>query len=337
MNLIRLHAFTVEPSRTSEIPTNPIGGSVLITDELREVLTRNITTARFDRRTIVDFQADPARRSNETRDAVISYGFDDSQSADRSALLLANRLSVAMDLRSHPALFVVAAFGENSSRSIILWTFPRDAAFQFRTAQVGASIDILTDIFSQTSKLRKAARFEGRRLRNEFLSGRALDFQVNQKSKLVADFWISRFLQCILSLHADAGTRLVARAFRNAIDSCNNPNDQEALIGAVLALHHTRRRRWSPQQIADEFLDGQAKTEFLGAIPNPQTLTNTFDFLTETFDSVIRFRIFKLHTGVFVSSPLEEVGRTVKIQGDRERRLSCEGVIVEEKVRIQHA
>ncbi len=337
MNLTRLHAYTVEPSRTSQIPTNAIGGSVRITDELRDVLDKNITTARFDHRTIVDFQTDPATRTNETRDAVISYGFDDSQMADQSASLLANRLSVAMDLRSHPALFVVAAFEDDSSRSIILWTFPRDAAFQFHTEQAGASIDILTDIFSQTSNLRKAARFNGRRLRNGFLSGSVLDFQVNQKSKLVADFWISRFLQCTLSLHADAGTKLVARAFRNAIDVCQNTNDQEALIGAILALHHTQRRRWSPQQIADEFLDGRAKTEFLGAIPNPQTQTTAFDFLTDTFDRVLRYRIFRLRTGVFVSSPLEEVGKSVKIQGERERRLSCEGVIVEEKVRIQHA
>ena len=40
-------------------------------------------------------------------------------------------------------------------------------------------------------ELRKAAIFEGRNLRNEFLQGRVLDFQADKISQDVADFWIS--------------------------------------------------------------------------------------------------------------------------------------------------
>jgi hypothetical protein len=55
------------------------------------------------------------------------------------------------------------------------------------------------------------------------------------------------------------------------------------------------------------------------------------------FDATLQFRIFQHRTGVFVSSPLTEVGESVQITEGQERRLSCEGEIVDERLRTRHA
>jgi hypothetical protein len=40
----------------------------------------------------------------------------------------------------------------------------------------------------------------------------------------------------------------------------------------------------------------------------------------DVFDAVLHFRVFQLHTGVFVSSPLPEVGQSVRIASFRRQR-----------------
>ena len=131
MDLFRLHAFTVQPSRTAEASVPPAGGEVRVSKELTNVLNQNVRVARLDQRTLVDFQVDPVTRTNETRKLVLSYAFGDSQAADTAADSLALRLSNAMDFRSKVALFVLSALQEDPQRTVILWIFPRDEAFQF--------------------------------------------------------------------------------------------------------------------------------------------------------------------------------------------------------------
>ncbi len=84
----------------------------------------------------------------------------------------------------------------------------------------------MTDVFNQSSKLRKAALFEGPNLRNEFLQGHVLDFQADEVSHDVANFWIKRFLQCTLSIGGDSGSRMLAKTIRKAVETCDDVRDQ---------------------------------------------------------------------------------------------------------------
>jgi hypothetical protein len=340
MDLFRLHAYAISPQRGANDTYEPEGGAVAINEELRRVISENLTSAAFDSRTRVDFDVDTATRTNHVRDLIVTYAFGEPAQGRAAAVALASRLSTAMDLRSTPCLFIPAAFREDDRRTVTLWTFPRDEAFRLRQRRSGPSIQILTDIFSKTSRLRKAAQFLGRNLRNHFLSGRVLDFQANHASKDVADFWITRFLQCRFGLAGDAGTRLLARTIRKAFDECQDPADQEELYTAVMAMRRSPHKRVSLEDFADRYLshDGNARQAFLRAIPNTESRSAVFDFQTAAFDATLQFRVFQLDTGVFVSSPLTQIGDSVRIaEGTEKKRLSCEGAIVEERLRTRHA
>jgi hypothetical protein len=339
MELFRLHAYSVSPKRGADRVPEPVGGAVAINDELRRVIDQNLASARFDSRTVVDFQVDPATRTNEVRDLILRYTFGDPGAARPAALALARRLSAAMDLRSTACLFIPAAFREDERRTVTMWTFPRDEAFRLRHRRSDPSIQILTDVFSQTSRLRKAAQFDGRNLRNHFLTGRALDFQANHATKDVADFWIGRFLQCRFGIAGGAGTRLLARTVRKAYEECGDSRDQEELYTAVMAMRRSPHKRLSLLDFADRYLTegGNAYQAFKRAVPNQESLSALFSFQTEIFDRALQFRVFQLNTGVFVSSPLKEIGGSVQITEGREKRLSCRGSIVEESLRTRHA
>jgi hypothetical protein len=336
MPIFRVYAFTVEPTRTIGNTIAPEGGKIGLTQKLVDALESNISKAKFEKRTSIAFQVDTATRTNEVRNLILSYTFGESSTSSAAALKLASKLSNAMDFRSHPGLFVIAASEEVNKRSVILWLFPRDEAFYFQRKRAGSSIKILTDIFSQTSLLRKAVKFEGKNLQTQFLEGRALDFEANKRSKAVADFWIAEFLMCSFSLRGEAGTRLVAKALRSSIDTAVESSEKEQLLGAMIELRQSPRRRWSPQQIADGYLEGTAKELFLSNFATEDTLVESFDFQPELFSEILKFRVFQLDTGVFVYSPIAEIGVSVLID-DQRRNLICRGTIIDEKVRARYA
>jgi hypothetical protein len=323
MDLFRLHAYAVAPQKDAEEVSDPEGGAVSINAELRQSITANLQSARFDSRTVVDFDVDLTTRTNEVRDQIIEFAFGEPAAARAAGIGLARRLSTAMDKRS----------------TVALWTFPRDEAFRLQPGAGGPTIQVLTDVFSQTSHLRKAARFKGRGLRNHFLNGRVLDFQANQASKSVADFWIGRFLQCRFGITNDAGTRLLARTVRKAFDDCEDPQDQEELYTGAMAIRRSPQKRISLREFARRYLrrDGGAFAAFIKAVPNEESVGVLFDFQTPVFDEALQFRVFQLDTGVFVSSPLTQVGKSVQITEGQEKELSCRGTIVEERLRTRHA
>lgn len=335
MELFRLHAWSVVPHRTTEEEPSPEGGAVNITADLRGAIDENIRAAKFDQKIVVDFKTDPATRNSETRTFVLDFAFGQASTAKAAGQQLAVRLAKAMDRRSLPCLFIPAAMRDGARRRVTLWTFPREEAFQFRSGARGPSIHVLTDIFSRSSHLRKAAHFEGRSARTDFLSGRVLDLQASHTSRDVADFWISRFLACELGIRDETGTRLLAKTVRAAYERCDDPHDQEQLHTAMLSIRRSPQRRISLRQFADRYLSDSAKDAFLKAAPNDDALNSPFDFRRDVFDETLRFRVFRLENDVFVSSPLDQIGRSVRVADNR--RLRCEGQIVEEKMRARHA
>ena len=334
MNLLRVDAYSVSPQRGVDDPQAPVGGEIALTNQLRSVIDQSLKNADFASGTLVDFKFDLETRTNEVRDLFLAYTFGNDHSS--AAENLAKRLSTCMDNRSKPCLLVSAIFEKKATRMATIWTFPQESALSFSTKPGRLSIEVLTDVFSQTSYLRKAAQFEGRNTRTSFLSGRVLDLQATDPSKEVADFWIKRFLNCTFALTPIAGTRILAGVLRKTFDTIEDLEDKESIYSAVVALRGARPRSLSLRKVAERLPD-RARETFLKAAPDPSIVDSAFKFLRSELDDALQFRIFLLQTGVFVSSPLTQIGKSVNVTANGQRRLSCEGIIAEDKMRTRHA
>ena len=287
---------------------------------------------------LVNFDVDPRSRTNETRDLIVRYAFGKSRGAMTSAQEIATRLGDAMDLRSHACLFVIAAYEDGPRRRVTLWTFPKDEAFRLRRLRSGQSIDFLEDVFSRNSKLRKAALFEGQQRRTDFLAGRVLDLQTQSTSRDVADFWIYRFLQCLPAIASDAGTRLLAKSIKQAIAKCASVEEQEQVLAAVMAVRRSPQRRWSLRQFAEQYLSDDALAAFRATVPNNNTWETSFDAQRDILDGSLQFGAYQLDSGVWVSSPLDQIGRAVQLsQREGRQHLATEGAVVREGVKTRHA
>jgi hypothetical protein len=336
MELFRVHAYSVWPLRTVEEGRGPEGGAVRVSAELSELLEQNREAAAFDTKSRVDFNIDPTTRTSDVREDVMTFGFGEPPSAKAAALDLAQRLGMSMDRRTSPALFIPTAYRKNDQRRVILWVFPSEDALRFHRTEDGAAIEILRQVFNQRLQLRKAALFEGGRVRTAFLFGRALDFQASQTAREVADFWITRFLNCRLSIEGASGSRMLAKMIKNTHDRLDDPEDRDQVHAAAIAIRRSPHPRISAASFAERYLSGRARDEFLASGASQESSASLFDFDRDAFDAVLHFRVFRLEDGVYVSAPPNRVGHSVKIEGQAQRRLVCEGNIVDERLRSSH-
>jgi hypothetical protein len=280
-------------------------------------------------------EAPNRRRSNEARDALLSLAFAHEDAAEAASLTMAHRLGHAMDGRSAANLLVLSAGVEGDIGSVRLWTFPRDDAFKF-DAGARPTIELLANVFSRTSGLRKAAQFDGESHDSSFIGGHALDFQTGSNSFDIADYWIGRFLDCRLGVTPVAGTQLVARAMKKLDATLTNPADRQTLTLAAVALRHSPRTNWTLNDVAQSFLPEGLREQLIASSDKPEMNDAPFSLSHDLFDGMVATRVFSLVSGVVVASPLSEVGdadeptKPVVITGDQ---LHCEGTIAKERLR----
>lgn len=327
--LLRLYAFSVAPGVVEQ------GGPVATTSEMQRALLDAYDKARLDRALPVSLVVDTTTRTCETRDYMMAIGFGTTPASNAAADALARRLADSMDGRSTPCLLVASATGEGAgtSRHVMVWTFPRDEAFQLSSR--ANRVKLLDDVFSRSSKLRKAASFEGRKGKTQFLAGRVLDYQANATDRFIADYWVDRFLGAQLQMGSDEGTRFLATTLRVANDALvGDPIAQEQIHAAIIAVRHDKKERWSLRDFSGRYLTGAAATAFRAAAPNADALGALFDFDRGRFDDLVQFRIYRLDTGVLVSAPFSEVGVSVNLEEqDGTRVLTLSGRVLEQKIR----
>ncbi|MDQ3525974.1 MAG: hypothetical protein M3451_13115 [Chloroflexota bacterium] len=242
MDLFRAHAFTVPPGRLGG--DRPVGAALEITEQLRSALGDALADVPVERQIAVGFridleQSDPAgdgHRANEVRDLLLRFSFGDAAEAAEAGTTLAERLCDATDQRSNRCLMVISAAREGDQRQISIWTFPQEAAFRFEPTR--SLIQLLEDVFSQRSDLRKAASFEGTPRRDGFMTGWVVDLQASAGAGTVADYWIHRFLDCEVNVTPTSGTRLLARALRDAAEHVDSPDARAQLFSTAAHLPH---------------------------------------------------------------------------------------------------
>jgi hypothetical protein len=342
MDLFRLFGFAIDPQRLvpDDLFTDPLGGALPIRQSLRAALAKSLKTAEqsgmMTQVTLDVDQTPGGGRGSLVRNSAINLAFGSAAKAKAGGLELARQLSRAMDERSPECLFLLAAYREGEKRRVALWIFPQDEAFRFSPGGAeGTDIELLTDIFSRTSGLRKMALFAGRNIDAHFLDAQVLDHQVGRADD-VADFWVRRFLAAELMITPAQGTKVLADALKRASEAELTPEENKQVHTAALAVHTMRRDHWSLEQVADEFLGGKAKEAFLASVDNDEARTSVFRLDREALERGLNVRNFRLPEGVFVSAPITEVGEGKLVQivedGEDGERLRVEADVIQDRL-----
>ncbi len=331
MHVDSTHAYAVTP-RAREGIASSIGGRIRLSPALRKLLVEAYDSSQFDTRADADFNLDESR-NNDVRNLIMGYAFSDNDVRDACAEELAGLLSLAKDKRSKPDLLMLACFDLNGSKGVALWTFPQDQAIRLGEGGDRPSLEILEEVFSRTSSLRKAAWYKGRNSRTSFLRGKVLDFQSgrgDEPSKL----WIDRFLLSRLSVTDTIATRELAKTLRELSQNAKTESEQKSVVMASGGLSASPRSDWSYKEIADTYFEGEQKRKFLKKVPNGLPADTRFEIDRSVWEKKVGRVSFSLDTGAVVLTPPSEINDSVRLQEEQDvTRLYCEGNIVSQKVK----
>jgi hypothetical protein len=337
MKLSRVHAFQLSPRRTAALPAAVVGGPLRITTTIRNSLTDLYITSGLDSESQVDFRAtDAPITSHPVRTMLLKFAFSDAVAALSASQQLSERLGDSMDFRSPATLLVLTCLKKGSRCRTILWTFPQESGFQFRADTAGARIRLLNDIFSHSSRLRKAALFEGRNRRSGFVSGRIIDHQAVGSTGAGADYWVDKFLECQFALSGVMGTRRLATYLRAAHDSMTSQDDKDQVFGAIVSIRTSPVKNWTYQRVAKRYLADSVRDDFLSRIPDRER-NLPFSFERTEFENRLNFRVFETQQGIYISAPFGVAGNALELFGSDKRRIRIDDVVVDEKVRSRHA
>jgi hypothetical protein len=204
----------------------------------------------------------------------------------------------------------------NDHRQVVTWTFPRERVLR----RTGATVN-LEDAFSLHSRLRKAALLVGANNRAGFLTARVLDYQTTSVDCSAADFWIFEFLGAKLQIDSAEGTPKLASVLRRANDHLEDLSAQEQIHTAIASVRNSPRTRWSIVEFATDLLpDGAARDAVLRAAGTGEETRAVFELDVAKFDELVQYRVYVLTNGVRVSAPFREIGDSVTIDEDGQRR-----------------
>lgn len=342
MELVRIHAYEVKPQRLADSKTPPRGGAIARDSAFEKMLDDYFTKSKLRSQPTVNLRRHAKERGQTVpthglRENVINYCFGAPASAKSAAVAMATSLGRAMDDRSVFTLLMLAAYKDGPLRRLVMWAFPKDEPFHFSVKGERARIRVLEDAFSRSSAFKKAALFEGTNVDTSFWSGHVIDKQAEGGFGNAADYWVNLYLDSVPSLSGSAGTRLLARCLRKTHQSLASQSDKDQLSDAIVAVRASTKPQWSLQKFADEYLTDQAKTAFLDNTP-PESRSASFTLNKPEFEQRINLRVFRLKDNVMVAAPFGTIGNSVIIEDKADqRRLKCEGVVVAENVRAQHA
>lgn len=336
-------AYVVVPGRGSESPSEPLGGRMEASEGLDEALSGSTRRARDEDWADVAFRVQPIvepdgteRRSCEARDLVKDLAFADDVRADVAALDLARRLSRSMDQRTPlPHLLIAKATSRDGRGDTRLWAFPQDEAFRFSVTD-RPTIELLDQVFSRMSRLRKAATFKGEDNDSDFIIGKVLDQQAGRQPTEVARYWWDYFLDCDFRMTPAQGTTMLAKALQTAMTRQTEPERRRELGVVAAFIPQAPPRLRSFEDIVDELVPDHLRQEVLMSSPHPQLNAQPFTIEPATFRTLVGSLIFQLEGGVIVTAPVDLVDRgdgldrPVRVEGSR---LRCEGDIVNEKYR----
>lgn len=270
---------------------------------------------------------------NDCRDLVVAYASAPTVEAGRT---IAVRLAASTDHRPRLGLLFLIAGREGQEHKLIISRFPADSAISAEEDGEHLNVAFLERVFMKSAKSYKAVLFRHRSLVTGFWEGNAIDKQMNDSDVNVSGYWINDFLKSDFRTTAEAGTKRLAVACRNAARKSDDPAVKSEIAAAVVLAAGQNGQRLSARGFANSLrLSEAAKTAIFSEMKS-HLLDEGFQFSAEEFGRQVAYRSIELDNGGMLTAETTDFDRVfaseVIDQAEGMVRYSTEGKIVSQKL-----
>lgn len=333
MEISAAFSFLVHPAKNEDVQPDINSGVLPLAGGVYEVLKKAFTRADAECNIDIMFESDDAQ-SNPVRSELLDL-LDDC-CLDR-ATPLAERLQRVTTHRSGLGLLFIVIGEEGSRRRIYITRFPADIGIVAKERGDALELELIPDVFLRNALSYKAVVLDGES-RTDYWTGKAIDRQVNQGAMAISRYWIRDFLSADFRATSIMGTRRLARAIRDAMDSTDDLDVKEDLVASLRLSRTLNGQAVSIESFAERYgLSEKARDSLFGVLQNPACVAEQFEFCAEEFSSTLRYRSVHVSNGVLLTAPAdsfnEKIKRTQVDEGGGVYAFTTTGSIVNEKLK----
>jgi hypothetical protein len=218
---------------------------------------------------------------------------------------------------------------------LVVSRFPAEPGILAEARNQTLELEFIERVFLKRTTTYKAALYAGTSFDDHFWDGSAVDKQIGEEQ--LANYWIHGFLASDFRTTPAQGSRRLAKALKQAIESTGDPAVKQELIAASTLARGHAGQATSVQDFMTQFhLSQEAQTLVTGQLTNPAVATERFVLDEAEFSRHLSIHSVELDTGVSVIGPADQFERHVRRQvvagQDNQVEFSTRGRVVSEKL-----
>lgn len=335
MSISCIHSYLVYPAKHEEHQPPVHGTKVPHQGKLFQMLTALYTNADDECDIEIVFRpSDDGQQENFCRSLITEYV--DHPTIDNGRRIASHLQSVTTHRSGLGLLFIVTG-PEKANRKVLMSRFPADQGVIAQERKNTLDVEFIERVFMKSAKAYKSVVYCGKSTDGDFWDGKAIDKQINEAREL-SNYWISEFLHSELRTTGPAGTKRLAIAIRETLQSTTNPEIRKELLSLAGLLPGQRGRRISPERLLSQLgISDQTLNALKDSLPRPELLRETFHFDAEEFARHVTYRSVELDNGAFLigeNAQFDDIFRKEHIRGSVTKvRYTTEGSIIDERLR----
>ena len=250
------------------------------------------------------FSPENGVKVNGVRDELMALV--DSPSIE-AAKAVAIRLQKATMGTSGMGLLFISIGDDGAAQRVVVSRFPADEGVVAERDSEKLTVAFVDQVFLKSSHAYKAATYVREGKADDMWKGHAIDKQMNNNSKSVADYWIVDFLRSELLNTPAGGTRRLANALRAVLTATADPQIKAEITAAVQLATNIPDKALTIAEFGDEFHFSAKTKEAIAAKVNPSRLVNEkFKFDSGEFSKHLAYKQVELDNGAVLTAPAEK-------------------------------
>lgn len=336
MNIVKIFSFLTRPGKG--LATQPSIGAttVPLNGKLYNMLAQLFDKADRECKIEISFlPSSTGQQNNNCRNDLIKFINAGNKSAARS---LAKRLQSVTTNRSSLGLVFMILGKQDKKRKLVISRFPADNGILAEEDQTSLKVEFLEKVFMRNAIAYKAALYEGSSMDADFWTGRVVDKQINSNVAEASGYWVREFLASDFCTTPAAGTRRLAVALREAMQSAVSLSIKEEILAAARLAGSQSGRTITINDFAERFgLSDETKEAVERKLKHPSLSFDHFTFDHNEFKSCLPYQSVELNNGAVLTAAVtsfDECFRRKEVKNSPgEFIFKTQGKIVDEKLR----
>ena len=301
MVITHIFSFLVHPSKGLKKQPNIGGVDVPLVGRLFDMLKDIFDRSELECKTEISFDpSEGGQQQNDSRDELIML-------LQRKNIVAANALALRLQTvttrRSGLGLLFIILAQDGNRHKALISRFPADVGVLAEENRQTLRVEFLERVFMKNAASYKGALYSGESFDSDFWDGSVVDRQLNAN----ANYWIREFLLSDLKTTPAAGTKRLAEALQQTVNSIKDLAIKEEINAAARLAYNLDGQRTSIEMFCNKYsLSQEAHRAILSKLPYESLRFDQFVFCEDEFQRRLPYRSVELNTGAVMTAQVRD-------------------------------